>query len=69
MKRISSFLGLEEDSERGENGEHSEQSEKSGNENPEQDKKNEEKTNAITLHNASFSWGDATPCLEDGEVP
>ena len=65
MKRISSFLGLEEDSERGENGEHSEQSEKSGNENPEQDKKNEEKTNAITLHNASFSWGDATPCLED----
>ena len=64
MKRISSFLGLEEDSERGENGEHSEQSEKSGNENPEQDKKNEEKTNAITLHNASFSWGDATPCLE-----
>ena len=65
MKRISSFLGLEEDSERGENGEHSEHSEKSGNENPEQDKKNEEKTNAITLHNASFSWGDATPCLED----
>ena len=65
MKRISSFLGLEEDSERGENCEHSEQSEKSGNENPEQDKKNEEKTNAITLHNASFSWGDATPCLED----
>ena len=64
MKRISSFLGLEEDSERGENGEHSEQSEKSGNENPEQDKKNEEKTNVITLHNASFSWGDATPCLE-----
>ena len=64
MKRISSFLGLEEDSERGENGEHSEHSEKSGNENPEQDKKNEEKTNAITLHNASFSWGDATPCLE-----
>ena len=62
MKRISSFLGLEED---GENCEHSEQSEKSGNENPEQDEKNEEKTNAITLHNASFSWGDATPCLED----
>lgn len=80
MKRISSFLGLEEDSERGENGEHGEQSEKeceqscehseqsekdnSGKDNSEKEK-NEEKTNAITLHNASFSWGDATPCLED----
>lgn len=79
MKRISSFLGLEEDSERGENGEHGEQSEKeceqscehseqsekdnSGKDNSEKEK-NEEKTNAITLHNASFSWGDATPCLE-----
>ena len=69
MKRISSFLGLEEDSKRGENGEQSEkskneQTEKEG-ENSEQNEKNEEKTNAITLHNASFSWGDATPCLED----
>ena len=77
MKRISSFLGLEEDGERGENGEHGEHSEQSEkecekscehSEQSEKDnsekEKNEETTNAITLHNASFSWGDATPCLE-----
>ena len=99
MKRISSFLGLEEDDcEQSKHCEHGEQSEQSKEENSEQPEKETEqskeesseqskekteqsehsqrskeenssqdktaKTNAITLHNASFSWGDTTPCLE-----